>query len=196
MVIEKIKNNSLPKSLVDNIINCRKCNLSKIRKRNCKPVVGRGSIPADILFIGEAPGRSEEVFGVPFVGQAGKFFDTMLHDTLQLIKKEYISEFKFTYYITNSVLCRPSDFTSGENREPKSLEVLSCMNHIINIASYAQPKLVIFLGKIAEKFYKREFKDYTMIYHPAYFIRGGGKFHPHYLSQIRKLSEALCRLKK
>lgn len=193
MVIEKV--NRLFLSLREEIKYCKKCGLSGLHKKNIFPVVGRGSIPADILFIGEAPGKSEELFGVPFIGQSGKFFDVMLFDVKHLINREDKKDIKFSFYITNSCLCRPVNLTDRENREPTSLEILSCMNHIINISKIIQPKLVIFLGKIAEKYYKREFRESIMINHPSYLIKGGGRYHPNYLSQIRKLKEFLCQLK-
>jgi len=83
------------------MLACQKCNLRK----TCQQVVpGAGSAKAQIMFIGEGPGKKEDELGVPFVGSAGKFLDEMLG--IIKLKREDV-------YIANTVKCRPP-----ENRDP------------------------------------------------------------------------------
>ena len=58
-----------------NVLKCEKCSLYKTR---IKPVFGEGFLDADIMFIGEAPGKNEDIYGRPFIGRAGKILDEML----------------------------------------------------------------------------------------------------------------------
>jgi len=76
--------------------NCTKCSLHKTRN---KPVIGDGSVDAKIMFIGEAPGRNEDLQGLPFVGRAGKILDELL-DSIDLKRDEV--------YIANILKCRPT----------------------------------------------------------------------------------------
>jgi len=61
-------------------LNCTNCQLHKTRKQ---VVVGRGTIPADILFIGEAPGISEDTIGLAFIGEGGKLLDYMIQEAVK-----------------------------------------------------------------------------------------------------------------
>jgi hypothetical protein len=76
-------------------VGCRRCELCRSRQR---VVFGRGSIPADVLLIGEAPGRTEDIRGVPFIGAAGELLDRALSE---------MGKQQATYYITNIVGIRP-----------------------------------------------------------------------------------------
>lgn len=165
------------------ISQCEKCDLHKYRKN---VVIGKGSLPSDILFIGEAPGKTEDYKGKPFVGVSGKLLDKMLDKVKEETRKD------FNYYITNTVFCRPTDRKNGKNRQPTSQEVLACRENLETIVELSDPELIIFLGKVAEKYYYRHYSDsYNcgMIYHPAYLVRGGGISHPRYPMTITKLTE-------
>lgn len=164
------------------IMKCERCNLAKTRRLL---VAGKGSIPADILFLGEAPGKTEDLLGEPFIGQSGKLLDAMLLD----------AGFGSTkYFVTNSVLCRPCDSIGGDSREPAEVEVLTCKENILQIYFRVNPKVVIFVGKIAEKYYKNEFPFSFSILHPSFVLRQGGKASPWYLNNVRKLQEVLKAL--
>ena len=98
------------------------------------------------------------------------------------------------------MLCRPCviDEDSDEymnNREPTMSEVLNCTQWVLRIHKNVQPKLVIFIGKVAEKYYKKEFPISVRIYHPAYLLRSGGTAHPAYPSTIRALEEAFLKMR-
>lgn len=98
-------------------------------------VPGEGNPDADILFIGEAPGKKEDEQGVPFVGASGKFLSEMLA-TINL-KREDI-------YITNIVKYRPPN-----NRDPLPAEVLACEEWLHEQISIIRPKVIVTLGRHA-----------------------------------------------
>lgn len=116
--------------------NCSKCALRK----NCTQVVpGAGNAEAEILFIGEAPGKKEDKTGEPFVGAAGKFLNEMLK-TIKL-KREDV-------YIANVCKCRPP-----ENRDPFPEEIATCWPWLLEQIKIIKPKLIVTLGKHSmEKF--------------------------------------------
>jgi len=114
------------------ICNCTKCSLSQTRT---KFVYGAGSSRAKIVFIGEAPGREEDLQGEPFVGRAGKLLDNIL------------AAIKFTrrdVYIGNILKCRPP-----ENRDPQPEEIRACMPHLIEQIRIIKPLIICALGRIA-----------------------------------------------
>lgn len=171
---------------------CSGCRLKSHRR---KQVIGRGDAPATILFIGEGPGKTEDLLGEPFVGPSGNLLDQMIQDASAMAWTSPPS-----YYITNMVLCRPwiwqdSDPDCGHDREPTKQEVLACMPNVMEIARIVKPKLVIFFGRVAESYYKKEFPDRIRITHPAAHLRYGGKSSPTYMQDIRTLSEVFRRVK-
>src|SRR3989344_4797103 len=93
-------------------------------------VPGDGNADAEIVFIGEAPGKKEDELGIPFVGAAGKFLDEMLG--LINLKREEI-------YITNIVKYRPPN-----NRDPLPEEKSSCREWLLDELKIISPKLIIF----------------------------------------------------
>ena len=110
---------------------CR-CELKKTAKQ---AVPGDGSANADIVFIGEAPGKSEDEQGRPFVGAAGKFLAEMLQAIN--LKREDV-------YITNIVKYRPPN-----NRDPLPEEKASCREWLLAELKIISPKLIVFLGRHA-----------------------------------------------
>lgn len=96
-------------------------------------VFGNGNDQADIVFIGEAPGKKEDEKGVPFVGAAGKFLDEMLAKAN--LKREDI-------YITNIVKYRPP-----ENRDPSPEEIISCEEWLHTELHFIKPKVIVTLGR-------------------------------------------------
>lgn len=98
-------------------------------------VMGTGNSDADIVFIGEAPGKKEDESGMPFVGASGKFLDEML-DSIKLRRKDV--------YITNIVKYRPPD-----NRDPSRAEKLAFMPYLLRQIEVIQPKVLVPLGRHA-----------------------------------------------
>jgi DNA polymerase len=105
-------------------------NLAKTAKQL---VFGHGNPNADILFIGEAPGKKEDETGEPFVGAAGNFLNTMLA-SIQLERPDT--------YITNIVKYRPPD-----NRDPSKEEKEAFMPFLLEQIDVIEPKVIITLGR-------------------------------------------------
>lgn len=119
--------------IAERIKFCRLCPLYETR--NCA-VPGKGNYEAEIVFIGEAPGKKEDMEGVPFVGAAGKFLNEML-GSVKMNREEI--------FITNVVKCRPP-----ENRDPTTLEVKTCSEEYLwKQLELIMPKLVVTLGRHA-----------------------------------------------
>jgi len=170
------------------ITNCKKCELCKYRDQI---VIGRGAMPADLLYIAEAPGVNENAVGEAFVGKSGELFEIIMNDAL--VKSELKK--MPTYFITNCVLCRPTDKRGGENRKPKAKEILACMGNVIKIIDKVNPKITILIGRTSERFYKNYFPHYRQIIHPAALLRGGGVIDPRYKRNVRLLVEIFNSLK-
>lgn len=110
---------------------CR-CELKKVATQ---PVFGNGNEKAKIIFIGEAPGRDEDVAGIPFVGRAGQILNAALEQAG--IKREDV-------YITNTVKYRPPN-----NRDPEPEEKKSCREWLLDEIFYIRPKFIATLGRHA-----------------------------------------------
>jgi uracil-DNA glycosylase len=108
---------------------CTKCPLWKSRK-NAVPGVGNPEVRT--MLIGEAPGRSEDVKGEPFVGTAGRLLDTLLSQIG--LSREQV-------FITNVVKCRPPG-----NRQPKPLEIETCTPYLNRQILIIQPEFIVTLG--------------------------------------------------
>jgi len=100
-----------------------------------KAVPGEGNSEADIMFIGEAPGKAEDLSGIPFVGAAGKFLAQLL---------EVINLNREDVYITNIVKHRPPD-----NRDPQNDEIEACKFYLDSQIKIINPKLIVTLGRHA-----------------------------------------------
>jgi len=116
--------------LYDTIRNCTKCKLYLSRKN---AVIGYGNIKAKIMFIGEAPGRNEDIQGKPFVGSAGKLLDYLLNKIN--LKREDV-------YITNVVKCRPPN-----NRTPLKEEIDACIPYLKEEIEMIRPEIIVTLGR-------------------------------------------------
>ena len=111
---------------------CQRCPLSQSRNQL---VFGSGNPEADLMFVGEAPGRAEDAQGLPFVGPAGHLLDDLLA-SIGLDRKDV--------YITNVVKCRPPG-----NRDPLPLEVETCNPFLAGQIELIKPKIICELGRIA-----------------------------------------------
>ena len=119
--------------LKKNCKNCTRCGLSAARTN---VVFGTGEENAEVLFVGEGPGRNEDEQGLPFVGRSGKLLDVYL-DTIHLSREKNI-------FIANIVKCRPP-----ENRDPTPEEREACLPWLREQFLHLQPKIVVCLGRIA-----------------------------------------------
>jgi len=151
------------------VLSCHRCELAKTRTN---VVFGMGNPNADILFIGEAPGYNEDIQGLPFVGDAGKLLDKILH-AMGLSRSEV--------YIANILKCRPPG-----NRNPSPEEIMNCYPYLLRQIDSIRPKVIVALGYVATKtllktkrpmgelrgnFY--DFRNTVVLptYHPAYLLR-------------------------
>ena len=119
-------------SIAKNVKVCQKCELCETRTM---AVPGKGNFDADVIFVGEAPGKNEDIHGEPFVGAAGKRLDMILEDTG--INREDV-------YITNIVKCRPP-----KNRAPSKKEEESCNDFINQEIEIINPKIICVMGNTA-----------------------------------------------
>lgn len=109
---------------------CSNCQL----RSGCRQVVpGEGNPEAEILFIGEAPGKKEDELGRPFVGAAGKFLDEML-SSAGMERKDV--------YIANVAKCRPP-----ENRDPEPDEIAACWPWLEQQIAIIDPEIIVTLGR-------------------------------------------------
>jgi DNA polymerase len=156
-------------NLKNEIGDCIRCKLSKNRKN---VVFGEGNADASLMFIGEGPGRDEDIQARPFVGDAGKLL-TSLIVKLGLNREEV--------YIANIVKCRPPN-----NRNPEEDEIITCLPFLERQIEIIAPKVIVCLGKISAQALLRStisigklrgnffhFNDIPVMptYHPAYLLR-------------------------
>ena len=114
------------------VIECTKCELSKTRNNS---VAGRGNFKSDVIFVGEAPGKNEDLKGEPFIGIAGKKLSIAL-ESAGITREEV--------YITNIVKCRPPN-----NRVPTSIERDTCQEYLKKEIEIIKPKIICVLGNTA-----------------------------------------------
>jgi DNA polymerase len=113
--------------------DCRRCDLCEGRTNI---VFGSGNPNADLLFVGEGPGRREDEQGLPFVGNAGELLTRMIEKGLEIPRQDV--------YICNIVKCRPP-----KNRDPLPPEVMACQPFLDGQISAVKPKVIVSLGKPA-----------------------------------------------
>lgn len=114
------------------IAGCQKCPLAATRT---KTVPGEGSATAEIMFVGEGPGRDEDLSGRPFVGRAGKLLDELI-ESLPMRREDV--------YIANVVKCRPPG-----NRDPERIEVETCSGYLREQIEIIDPLVIVPLGRHA-----------------------------------------------
>ena len=121
--------------LRDLIGDCRRCHLAD--GRTCL-VFGVGNPRAEVMFVGEAPGKNEDLQGEPFVGAAGKFLDELLAEA---------GLRRGDVYIANVLKCRPPG-----NRDPEADEIETCTPFLREQIRIIAPKVLVTLGNFATKF--------------------------------------------
>ena len=152
---------------------CAKCGLQANRTN---VVFGEGNPKAKIMFVGEGPGRDEDIQGRPFVGAAGQLLDKIL-ESIGLSRDEV--------YITNVVKCRPP-----KNRMPTPEEVSSCRPYLDAQIKRINPAIIVCLGALATKtlidekakitrmrgtWHKKDGILYMPTFHPAALLRDPAK---------------------
>ncbi len=115
------------------------CHLCELSKHRNKVVFGEGNPNADLFFVGEGPGATEDSTGRPFVGRAGELLTRMIENVLLIPRKDV--------YIGNIVKCRPPG-----NREPSLTEAVTCRPYLLKQLEIVKPRIVITLGKTAYRY--------------------------------------------
>jgi uracil-DNA glycosylase family 4 len=166
--VNKISDDSLLKIRTD-LGECTRCKLNSTRN---KIVFGDGNPKAQLVFVGEGPGRDEDVQGLPFVGRAGKLLTQMI-EAMGLQRKDT--------YICNVVKCRPP-----ENRLPEPDEIKTCSPFLLRQLDAIAPKVIVCLGACAAQtlletnrgisHFRGEWLEFRgtrlmATYHPAYLLR-------------------------
>lgn len=132
-----------------------------------RKVFARGSIDADILFLGMSPGEEEERRGKPFVGPSGKLLD----EACGLAKPPHRSvEFAWV----NLVACRTwsiADWGGKRNRDPRGEEIANCRPILLAQIRYLKPRNVVALGKLAFRWAPKDLVPVWSAWHPAYICR-------------------------
>jgi uracil-DNA glycosylase family 4 len=166
---EHIEDDTLDRIREDIGPNCTRC---KLHKGRTKIVFGVGNPRAELVFVGEGPGRDEDEQGEPFVGRAGKLLTQMIE--AMTLRREDV-------YICNVVKCRPP-----ENRLPEKDEIITCSPYLMRQLSVISPKVICCLGSCAAQTllqtaqgisrFRGEWFDFRgskliATYHPAYLLR-------------------------
>ena len=153
---------------------CTRCPLAAGRTQ---VVFGVGDPHAGLMFVGEAPGRDEDLAGEPFVGRSGKLLDRLIAEELGLDRR--------SCYIANVVKCRPPN-----NRDPRPDEIAGCRPYLATQLDLIDPAVVVTLGNFAtrllldttEGIRRLRGRAYTLgprhlvpTYHPAAALRSGGE---------------------
>jgi uracil-DNA glycosylase family 4 len=100
-------------------------------------VFGAGNADAELMFVGEAPGATEDEQGVPFVGRAGKLLEQLLGE---------IGMQRGDVFIANTLMCRPPG-----NRDPQPLEIDNCHEYLLRKVELIQPTVICTLGNFSTK---------------------------------------------
>lgn len=152
---------------------CKDCKRCRLWETATQVVPGEGASDADIMFIGEGPGKKEDESGRPFVGPAGKFLDVLL-DSIGLKRADI--------FIANMVKHRPPN-----NRDPHPDEIEACRPWLDKQIELIKPRVFVPLGRHAMykflpnatiskehgKIYARGGKVYFLMYHPAVALYKG-----------------------
>ena len=153
--------------------DCTNCRLAETR---LSVVFGSGNPDADVMFVGEGPGKQEDEQGLPFVGRSGQLLEQLLGE-IGLAREDV--------YIGNVVKCRPP-----KNRDPRPDEIEACKGYLRSQLQLVQPKVVVTLGNFASKLLLRTETGITRLrgtpyewwgrflvptFHPAAALRGSAR---------------------
>lgn len=123
---------------------CTDCDLHLARKHM---VFGKGKLPCDVLFIGEAPGASEDITGIPFDGPAGDELD-------RLIKRAELDKYRLAY--TNLVCCLPLPEEGKKIGMPDDRDIQACSTRLAEFIVMAKPRVIVCAGDLSQKWIRRD----------------------------------------
>lgn len=118
------------------------CGSSECSRKNTTKCFSRGDIPCDILFIGEAPGESENAHKQCFIGPAGHLQDT-------ITRRAVLGEYKVAY--TNIVGCIPRDESGDKLKEPEDEQIIKCGPRLQEFVKLCNPRLIVCVGKLSRE---------------------------------------------
>ncbi len=136
------------KELYTTCRGCLRCPQLAASRQNV--VFGAGNADAELMFVGEAPGKNEDAQGLPFVGQAGQLLNTLLGE---------IGLARDDVFICNTLKCRPPG-----NRDPQPLEIDNCQDYLFEQVALIQPRVICTLGNFATKLLRNDQTGITRIH--------------------------------
>lgn len=179
----KSKAQSLEDLRINTIGNCTRCKLHATRSTI---VFGEGNPEAQVMFVGEGPGKDEDAQGRPFVGKAGQLLTAVIEKGMKLKRSDV--------YIANVVKCRPTvNLELKRDRPPDDEETAACGPFLRQQIEIIQPKVIVALGNPSTKFLVNPKEGITKIrgvwhlyttipvmptFHPSYILRNGGDNSP------------------
>lgn len=168
--------------------DCQRCPLGATATRH---VLYRGSVPCKVLFVGEAPGLTENVTGTPFIGQSGKLLDELIRESMPRTKK-------YTFCVSNILACAPwTDETEQEVRIPEKSEIEACRPRLLELIELCKPRAIVTLGKTAEKYLPsspEKGPTRLALVHPSFILRKGDQGQLDYKRALLKLSAFLSKV--
>ena len=179
-------------TLLDIEAEARECVRCPLAESRTQVVFGVGNPSADLMFVGEAPGREEDLKGEPFVGRAGKLLDQLVLEEMGLTRD--------SCYVGNVLKCRPPG-----NRDPKPEEIESCRPYLEAQIELIDPSVLVTLGNFATKLLLNTTQGITKVRGQTYRYRGAAlvpTFHPSAALQggggdvIAKMRADLVRAKR
>ncbi len=156
------------KAIREDIGDCVRCKLCRLGRKQI--VFGVGNPSADLMFVGEAPGRDEDIQGIPFVGRAGQKL-TQIIEAIGLTREQV--------YIANVIKCRPP-----ENRNPEPDEVEQCEPFLFRQVDTIKPKVIVALGTFAARSLLKTMEPISRLRGRVFDYRGAKlvpTFHPAFL---------------
>lgn len=144
--------------------SCTACNLCNQRSNI---VLARGQVPCDVLFVGEAPGASEDALGQPFKGPAGHLLD-------QIVERAVPTGLRVAF--TNLVACYPAEAKRRGDNEPEIGEIKACRPRLYEFIALCKPRLIVCVGRLSsdwighDAFGKVQGAQVVDIVHPAHIL--------------------------
>ncbi len=178
---------TLPNTLDKLEKQAKECHLCDLSKSRTHVVFGEGNPQSRLMFVGEAPGSTEDSMGKPFVGRSGDLLTKMIENVLHLRREDV--------YITNIVKCRPPN-----NRVPTPTEALTCQPYLLKQIELIKPDLIIALGATAYHYLTGDDSPVSKVrgtmqthkgimilptYHPSYLLRNPSAKKEVYLDLLK-----------
>lgn len=177
-----MKNQKL-QDLQKQVEQCTRCRLAGTRTMT---VFGEGDPDAEVMFIGEGPGKQEDLTGRPFVGRAGELLTRIIELGMGIPRS--------SVFIANIVKCRPTiDSKMERDRPPDAEELNACAPFIRQQIDIIRPRVIVALGSPSSKYLLNTTEGITRLrgtwgeycgipvmptYHPSYLLRNGGETSP------------------